>query len=127
MGKPTIDEFLSGYAAPVQQIARRARTALLKSVPGCAEDLDAGAKVIGYGYGPGYSDTVCVLILSKSGVKLGLPEGASFPDPEHLLQGTGRRHRYVPLTTPQVIRSPAVRALIANALDAYRARRKTRA
>ena len=63
MGKPTIDEFLAVYAAPVQQIARRARTALLKSVPGCAEDLDAGAKVIGYGYGPGYSDTVCVLIL----------------------------------------------------------------
>src|SRR5258708_32265917 len=126
MGKPTIDEFLSGYAAAVQQIARRARTALLKSVPGCAEDLDAGARVIGYGYGPGYSDTVCVLILSKSGVKLGLPEGASFPDPEHLLQGAGRRHRYVPLGTPKVSESPGVRALIANALDACRSRRKTK-
>ena len=127
MAKPSIDGFLAGYAAPVQQIARRARASLLKTVPGCSEDLDAGAKVIGYGYGPGYSDTVCVLMLSKSGVKLGLPEGASFPDPEHLLEGAGRRHRYVPLTTPKVIQSPGVRALIANALDACRVRRKTRA
>ena len=127
MTQLTVDEFLSGYAAPVQQIARRARTSLLKTVPGCEEVLDAGAKVIGYGYGPGYSDTVCVLILSKSGVKLGLPEGASFPDPGNLLQGSGRRHRYVPLTTPQVIQTPGVRALIATALDAYRDRRKSRA
>jgi hypothetical protein len=127
MGKPTIDEFLSGYDASVQQIARRARASLLKAVPGCAEDLDAGAKVIGYGYGPGYSDTVSVLILSKSAVKLGLPEGSSFPDPEHLLQGAGRRHRYVDLTTPRIIQSPGVRALIANALAAYRARRKAKA
>jgi hypothetical protein len=126
MGKPTIDEFLSGYAAPVQQVARRARTSLLRTVPGCDEVLDAGSKVIGYGYGPGYSDTVCVLILSKSGVKLGLPEGASFPDPKNLLQGSGRRHRYVPLTTPQVIQTPGVRALIAVALDAYRDRRKAK-
>jgi hypothetical protein len=127
MAKPTIKEFLSGYDAPVQQIARRARASLLKAVPECAEDLDAGAKVIGYEYGPGYSDTVCVLMLSKSGVKLGLPQGASFPDPEHLLQGAGRRHRYVPLTTPKVIQTPGVRALIANALDAYRARHKAKA
>ena len=127
MIQPAIGEFLSRYAAPVQQIARRARTTLLKTVPGSEEVLDAGAKVIGYGYGPGYSDTVCVLIFSKSGVKLGLPEGASFPDPENLLEGSGRRHRYVPLTTPQVIQSPGVRALIATALDAYRDRRKAKA
>ena len=126
MGKPAIDDFLSRYSAPVQQIARRARTSLLKTVPGCDEVLDAGAKVIGYGYGPGYSDTVCVLIFSKSGVKLGLPEGASFPDPESLLQGSVRRHRYVPLTTPQVIQTPGVRALIATALNAYKDRRKTK-
>ena len=127
MRKPTIDDFLSGYAAPVQQVARRARASLLKAVPGCSEVLDGGARVIGYGYGPGYSDTVCVLILSKSGVKLGLPEGASFPDPENLLQGSGRRHRYVSLTTPQAIQAPGVRALIATALDAYRDRRKAKA
>ena len=122
----TIDQFLSGYAVPVQETARRARTALLKAIPGCSEDLDAKAKIIGYGYGPGYADIVCVLLLSKTGVKLGLPEGASLPDPEHLLQGAGRRHRHVQLTSPQVIQSPAVSALIANALGAYRARRKVK-
>src|ERR1700688_657325 len=74
MKQPTVDKFLSAYAAPVREIGRRARASLMKYVPGCAEDLDAGAKVIGYGYGPGYSDIVCVLIVSKSGVKLGLPE-----------------------------------------------------
>jgi hypothetical protein len=124
MAQPTVEEFLSTYAIAVQEIAHPARAVLLKAIPDCAEELDAKAKVIGYGYGPGYSDTVCVLLLSKTGVKLGLPEGASLPDPEHLLDGAGRRHRHVRLTSPQLIKSPPVRALIAAALGAYRARRK---
>src|SRR5258706_11934941 len=122
-----IDVFLSSYAAPVQAIATRARKALLKAVPGCSETLDTSARVVGYGYGPGYSDIVCVLILAKGGVKLGLPEGVGLPDPERLLQGTGRRHRHVQLTSPELIESSALEALIRSAVSAYRIRRKPKA
>jgi len=124
---PAIEDFLAGYTAPVRLIAHRARGSLIKSVPGCSEILDAKARVIGFGYGAKYADIVCVLILSKTGVKLGLPEGSSLPDPDHLLQGAGRRHRHVPLTTPELIELPPVKALIREALDAYRARRADRA
>jgi hypothetical protein len=83
--QPSIDEFLAGYDLQVQEIALRARASLIKSIPGCSETLDTKARVIGYGYGARYADTICVLILSKAGVKLGLPFGSTFPDPKDLL------------------------------------------
>jgi hypothetical protein len=118
--EPTVEDFLADYAAPVQRIALSARESIIKFIPGCTERLDAKARIVGYGYGTGYRDTVCVLILSKAGVKLGIPDGNTLPDPEHLLQGAGRRHRHIPLTTPELIQSPPLRALLRNRLRAYR-------
>jgi hypothetical protein len=120
---PTAEDFLAGYSAAVQRIALSARVSIIKSITGCSEVLDAKARLIGYGYGTGYRDTVCVLILSKAGVKLGIPDGSTLPDPEHLLQGAGRQHRHIPLTTPELIESPPLKAMLRNALRAYRARR----
>jgi hypothetical protein len=122
----TTEHFLAGYAAPVQQVADRARASIRKAVPGCAETLDAKARVIGYGFGAGYVDTVLVLIFSKTGVKLGIPYGSSLNDPEHLLRGEGRLHRHIPLKTPEQVASHPVQAMIRSALSAYRARRKAK-
>jgi hypothetical protein len=44
---------------------------------------------------------VCTLILSKSGVKLGLVGGAALSDPYGLLAGTGKVHRHVQLRAPE--------------------------
>jgi hypothetical protein len=53
--------------------------------PGITETSDAQARLLGYSYGPGYKGTVATLILSKAGVKIGIPYGSSLPDPAHLL------------------------------------------
>ena len=42
---------------------------------------------------------------------------ASLPDPAHLLQGTGKRHRHVKLTTPADLAAPALRELLEAARD----------
>ena len=54
---------------------------MLDLIPDAKEVLDRSARVVGYGFGTGYKDTVCAIILSQKGVKLGLGEGASLPDP----------------------------------------------
>jgi hypothetical protein len=61
----------------VQRIAREARASIVEVLPGCTETLDSKARVIGFGYRAGYKGIALVLIMSKTGVKLGIPYGSS--------------------------------------------------
>ena len=119
-----IEKFLTGYAAEVRGLALAARDFLAAALPGAEETLDETAKVIGYGYGPGYKGVVCTLLLSKTGVKLGIAHGASLPDPRQLMQGEGKVHRHVPLRTTSDLKQPGLKALLKAALAAWKDRRE---
>jgi hypothetical protein len=97
MSNKEFDELLSQYPANVQEVARGLRELIKKSAPGVNEMVDAPARVIGYGHGDGYKGMICTIILSKKEVKLGIVGGASMPDPNGLLEGAGKKHRYVVL------------------------------
>jgi hypothetical protein len=120
--EPDFATFLTSYPKEIQDIVRAARQLILELVPGAVEEVDARTAVIGFGYGPGYKDMVCTLILSKSGVKLGLVGGAALPDPHRLLEGSGKVHRYIPLGRPADLRRPGVRPLLRATLAAWRRR-----
>ena len=97
---------------------------LVRSVlPRCQEIPDKGARVIGYGYGPGYRDMVATLILSRGGVKLGLARGSELPDPKHLLAGSGKGHRHLAFTELDEVGRPGVRALLRAAYATWQKRR----
>ena len=84
--------------------------------------MDESARVIGYGYGPGYKGIVCTLILSKAGAKIGIAHGAALPDPKHLMQGKGKVHRHVPLRTIADLKQPGLTPLLKAALAAWKER-----
>jgi len=92
-------------------------------LPRVKEIPDTGARVIGYGYGTGYRDMVATIILSKSGVKLGLVRGAELPDPHQLLEGKGKVHRYIAFTSPAQVNRPGVKALIKTTYAAWKERK----
>jgi hypothetical protein len=108
----TVEELLEAYPAEVQALASAARRALRKWLPRVQEAADSSAPVIGYGYGSGYRGIVCTLILSKTGVKLGLARGSELADPQGLLEGSGKVHRYIQLRTPSDIRRSGVKELV---------------
>lgn len=89
---------------------------------GVNEGVDLAAKLVSYSYGPGYKGTVCTLIMSKKGVKLGIPYGASLSDPAALLQGSGNVHRYVAFSSLEDVRRLEVRELAERAVEAWRRR-----
>ncbi len=120
-----IDIFLASYPAEVADLAQAARGLLEELLPDVEETLDRTAKVIGFGYGPGYKGMVCALILSKAGVKIGLIRGSELPDPKGLLRGEGKVHRHVPLTSLADLKQPGLKPLIKSALSAWKARNKT--
>ena len=95
---------------------------LLSALPGIIEMPDAPANIIGYGYGPGYKHMICTIIPSKKSIKLGFYKGSELPDPQYLLTGAGKVHRYVEIKSADLINSPAIQALITVAVAAYKQR-----
>ena len=104
--------FFADYPPFVEQLALALRELVLECVPGTSEGLDRSARVVGYGFGIGYKDTVCVIIMSQKGVKLGLSDGASLPDPKGLLAGEGKRHKHIAFTTLGDLKRPGVKPLL---------------
>jgi hypothetical protein len=119
-----IETFLAGYPPEVRRVALAARRLLIGAFPGAKETLDESARIIGYSYGPGYKGVVCTLILSRTGVKIGVVRGSELPDPQHLLGGAGKVHRHVQLQTIDDLKRPGLESLLKAALTAWRQRNK---
>jgi hypothetical protein len=118
----SLETLLASYPSNVQKIARDARQLIRRLLANVEERVDTSAPVVGYGYGPGYRGVVCTLLLSKSGVKIGLARGAELTDPHQLLRGAGKVHRHVPLHAPTDLGRPGVRQLITAAYVAWQER-----
>ena len=106
------DDLLAKYPAHVQELAIETRGVIHAVLSNPTEQVDSKANVVGYGFGAGYNNLICTIIMSKTGVKLGLVGGASLPDPKKLLEGSGKVHRYVQVKSPADARRPAVKALL---------------
>jgi hypothetical protein len=119
---PDVARLLKTIPPDVAVLVARVRRLLLATLPKAIETPDQQARVIGYGYGPKYRDTVAVIILSKKGVKLGLVEGAHLSDPDELLAGKGKTHRHIAFTDESEVERPAVKALLRAALAAWKGR-----
>ena len=116
------DILIGQYDPEVQRLIHAARRTLSVAFPGTTETSDPQSHLLGYGYGPGYKGTVATLILSKTGVKIGIPYGSSLPDPTHLLAGEGKVHRHVAIKEPAELEAPALRALLKKALSEWETR-----
>jgi hypothetical protein len=117
-----LDRFLADYPDQVRDTARAARQFLAVKLPRAQESIDKSAGVIGFAYGPGYQGLVCTLIMSRTGVKLGVVRGAELPDPKHLLTGRGKVHRHVQLRSVADLRRAGLAQLLRDALAAWRSR-----
>lgn len=118
-----IDGLLKSYPEQVQDMASSLRHFIPEQIWGIQEIPDVPAKIIGYGFGSKYADTICTIILSKKGIKLGFYKGSQLPDPTGLLTGTGKVHKYIALQTPEDIADPAVAELLQHAYEAYKERK----
>jgi hypothetical protein len=122
-----VGAFLSAYPEQVRDIASAARRLLKDMLPGAVETVDKTAKLLGYSYGPGYKGVLFTLIMSQSGVKLGIFRGSELPDPKRLMAGAGKVHRHVQLRSVDDIKKPGLKPLLRAALSAWRKRNRTEA
>ena len=117
-----VDAFLSQFDEQVYNNALKIREILFANLPDIIEQIDLPARMIVYCYGQKYIEMICTIIPSKKGLKLGFYKGVDLPDPEGLLEGTGKISRYVEIKSDKQIDSTAIIQLIEKALEAYRER-----
>ena len=117
-----VDEFLSSYSEEVFTNAIKLREILFENLPGIIEQIDVPARMIAYTFGQKYSGMICTIIPSKKGLKLGFYKGVNLPDPDKLLEGTGKISRYVEIRSEEQIKSPPLKKLITSAWAAYKKR-----
>jgi hypothetical protein len=114
--------FFEKYPKKVRDLALGLRAIVRSVMPDAGEMLDHSARIVGYGFSPRYADTICVIIPSQKGVKLGMARGAELPDPKGLLEGSGKVHRHVVFAESSDLRQPGVKTLLVSALAAWRKR-----
>lgn len=112
-----IYDLLESYSPEVQKLALEARKFVLRIIPKAMEMVDPKSKVIGFGFGPGYKDMICSLMPAKTWVTLGIGWGAQLPDPENLMEGSGKVHRHVKLRSETDLKNPALQALVRASLS----------
>ncbi len=112
-----VDDFLSAYDPAVRKIALKARKVILALIPKVLEQVDPPSKIIAYGYDRTYKGLICAIAPQKAYVNLMFAKGTQLPDPEGLLEGTGKKARHVKLKTLTDMDRPAVRTLIEAAVE----------
>ena len=122
-----VEKILMKYDKLTSSLGLQLREFLLTQLEGCIEMPDESANIIAYGYGTGYIDLICTIIPSKKGIKLGFNRGSELPDPEKLLTGSGKVHRYVEIKSENDIQSPAFGALIREGIVAWKVRKESKA
>lgn len=75
----------------------------------------------------GTKGALFTLIMSKTGVKLGIVRGSELPDPGHLMTGTGQVHRHVQLRSVDDIKRPGLDQLLKAAVAAWHERNSAQA
>lgn len=107
-----VTEFFGEYPDSVRELALRLRGIVRTILPDAREEVDRAGHVVGYSLGSGYAGLVCTIIMSKTGTKLGIVGSADLPDPTHLLEGAGKRHRYIAFKQPSDFDRPGISELL---------------
>jgi len=114
----TFEQALSGSSEQVREIAERLRALIIEVYPGVAEVPWPKQKIIGYGVGPKkMSEHFCYIGAFSAHVNLGFYYGADLPDPQGLLEGTGKKLRHIKVRNSEELDQPALRDILQASLD----------
>jgi hypothetical protein len=117
----TFEEAISRSESQMAEIARQLRKLIIDVDPDVVEVPWPHQQIIGYGVGPKkMSEHYCYIAPQRDYANLGFYYGASLPDPDGLLEGTGRNMRHVKVREESEIAQPALRKLVELAFEERR-------
>lgn len=107
------EQAIQSFSSEIQEIARETRKLINKILPDVVEVVWIKQKNIGFGTGPKKkTEHFCWLMPATKHVSLGFNYGAELPDPENLLEGTGKLFRHYKVKSLDDLSNPALIELI---------------
>ena len=113
-----LEGFISKFSAADQRLIRAVRSALRKRLPTAHELVYDNYNFFVIGYSPTErpSDAIISLAARAGGVGVCFIHGATLPDPEGILLGSGRQTRFLRIPAVGVLARPEVEKLFAAAV-----------
>ena len=108
----TWDEVLERHSPEVQAAAHAMLGVLLGELPDAVVRFDRGNGLLAVGNGSGMRELLFALIPHAGWLNLQLADGADLPNPDGLIEGTGKRIRHIKIRSAEAATSPAVRAAV---------------
>ena len=114
----TFEEAIAKSSVPAQEFARQVRALIVRIYPDVVMVPWKRQQTVGFGVGPKkMSEHFCYIGAYRHHVNLGFNYGADLPDPENLLEGTGKKFRKVKIDGVDQLELPALRQLIEAAIQ----------
>lgn len=118
----SFEDALAESSAPVKEIARRLRQLIVDAYPDVVEVPWPKQRIVGYGVGPKkMSEHFCYIGAHREHVNLGFYYGAELPDPEGLMEGTGKKLRHIKVRDTEQIDTSSLRRYIQSSLEERKA------
>lgn len=113
MALEDFDKILVDFDPQIQELARQTRALIYDVLPQTVEVVWERQKTVGYGTGPRkMSEHFSWIAPAKKHVVFGFYYGTELPDPEGLLEGTGKLLRHIKIKSPDDLKKPAVREML---------------
>ncbi len=110
--------YLAPYSPQVSSLALALREVVLEEAPEAIESLVNGyAVAIGFSFtGKPLKDGFCHIVTYTTHVNLGFNRGAQLPDPDSILQGSGKLIRHIRIRNHEDLDRPLVRRFLRAAI-----------
>jgi len=105
----TVEDILKPHSPEVRALSEALRDLIKELVPNVREKAYAGWHALGYHSSNGY---FCAIFPYAEHVRLLFEHGVDLHDPDHLLEGTTKQVRYIPIHSSDDIHREAVTVLI---------------
>ena len=113
----TWDENLANHTTTVQAAARALDAVIREALPDVVVEYDPGNGLLAFGRSMRMRDLLFALIPHAGWVNLQLADGALLPNPDGLIEGTGKRIRHIKVRSGEQAASRPVRAAIRAQID----------
>lgn len=105
-----VDKWIINLEPNLREIANVLRDVIFKAEPAITESVKWSRPVYSH------NGNICSIDPAKDHLNLGFFEGANLPDPEGLLEGTGKEHRHIKVFKSLDIHRESFKSLIREAV-----------